>query len=289
VKAGHWLPGVFAAGLALIACWASVPGGDAVAFEAERTRRAFTGSFVARLVSLESGSGTSVIAHLDDCYLPVWRQLRADGVLTSVSVFELSYYDSSIVSTSICEYLVLAEIGQDISPADLLDAEKSSACQGSQNTPGFSVLRSAHMLCTPNSCYGMPEPGHRDGGAQLDYLVEFIAVDDAPDLLAKYRELVSEYFGPANGVLVENGMLHCFIALENTEVLLSSHEAVPWNQIHISDDWDAGGDVDWDSVYVEVFQSALSCDLDSVWAELPPTDDSRHDTRGRLIPHLCVR
>jgi hypothetical protein len=266
-----------------------VPSGDAVTFEEERTPQAFTGSFVARLISLESGTSTSFIAHLSDCYLPVWRQLHTDNVLSSVSVFELSYYDSTIARTSVCDYLVLAELGPDIMPGDLLDAEEAASYPGCQDVPRYTVLRSTYMSCTPNSCYGMPEPGYQDGGTQLDYLVEFIVVEPTPDFLKKYSELMSEYIGPANGVLVESGMLHCFVALETKEVLLNSLGAVPWNQIHISDDWGAGEGVDWDSVYVEVFRSELSCDLDSVWAELPPTDNSRHDSRGRLIPHLYVR
>jgi hypothetical protein len=266
-----------------------MPRGDAVAFEEERAPQACTASFVARLISVESGPSASLITYLSDCYLPVWKQLRADNVLSSVTVFELSYYDSTVAQTSVCDYLILAELGSDTTPAGLSDAEASTACPGPQDAPRFTVVRSAYMSCTPNSCYGMPEPSHQDGGNQLEYLVEFIGVEDTPNLLAKYRHLMSEYFGPANGVLVESGMLHCFVALENTQVLEDSPGAMPWNQIHISDDWDAGGGVDWDSVYVEVFRSALSCDLDSVWAELPPTDDSRHDSRGRLIPELCVR
>ena len=84
-------------------------------------------------------------------------------------------------------------------------------------------------------------------------------------------------------------MLHCFVALEYVDILLSAPGAVPWNQIHISDDWDYSGEVSWDSVYVDLFRNEFSCDLDSLWAELPPTDKTRADYHGRLIKKLIIR
>jgi hypothetical protein len=262
---------------------------QADASEAKASTQTAKGRFVARLISLESGTDSAFVAYLSDCYLPVWEQLRTDGIVSSVSVFELGYYDSTAASTSIQDYLVLAELGPLAKPADLTDAEQASACPGCQDTPDYSVLRSAYMSCTPNSCYGMPEPTYQDAATELLYLVEMIGVEETLDYLAKYRELMSKYFGPANGAVVESGMLHCFVALENTEVLFTRKGAVPWNQIHISDDWDAGGEVDWDSVYVDLFRTKFSCDLDSVWAELPPTDGSSADCYGRLVAQLCVR
>ena len=247
------------------------------------------GSFVSRLISVGPGMEARFISHFHDCYLPVWNGLRNEGVVTNVSVFELSHYDSTIANTSAQDYLVLAELGPGAKPDDLLDAEITLACPGRRNIPDFSVLRSAYMSCTPNSCYGMPEPTYPDLATGVDFLVQLIGVADIASALAKYREIVSKYAGPANGILVERGMLHCFVALENIEILSDTPGTVPWNQIHISDDWDVGGDIDWDAVYEELFRNEFSCDQDSVWAELPPTDKTRADYHGRIIPRLCVR
>jgi hypothetical protein len=289
LKAGLLVCLIFTSLLALVAYVTSVASDQAEALEAEASCQTFNGRVIARLISLESGANTDFVAFLSDCYLPVWQNLRTDMVVSSVSVFELSYYHSSTADTSVQDYLVLAELGPLAKPADLTDAEQTLACPGRQDALGFSVLRSVYMSCTPNSCYGMPQPTYQDAGTELHYLVELIGVEDTPNSLAKYRKLMSKYFGPANGALVESGMLHCFVALENTEVLFTRQGAVQWNQIHISDDWNAGGEVDWDSVYVDLFRNKFSCDLDSVWAELPPTDGLSADCRGRLIPQLCVR
>jgi hypothetical protein len=203
-------------------------------------------------------------------------------------VFELSYFDPTKTST-VCDYLILAGLEAGAEPADLLEAENTSTSPTLQGVPRFSVLRSASMSCTPNSCYGFPDPTFQVDGSPLVYLVEFIGVEESPEQLAKYRELMSKYFGPANGILVERGTLHCFVALQNNEILFSDQSTVPWNQLHISDDWGAGGEDEWVSVYEELFRTEFSCDLDSVWADLPSTDDSRADCHGRLIPQLCIK
>lgn len=247
------------------------------------------GGFFARLISLESTPDSCFVTYLSDCNLSVWRKLYSDKVLSGVSVFELTHYDSITISPDTHDYLLLIELGPGSKPSDILDAEAVSGCGDHQDAPPFSIVRSAYLSYTPNSYYGFPEPVSKVLGAPLNYLVEFIGVEDTPAHLAKYHELMSKYFGPANGLLVESGMLHCFVALENIEVLSSSSGAIPWNQIHISDDWDSGGDVNWDSVYVDLFRSEFSCDLDSVLAQLPPTNETRADYHGRLIPNLCVR
>jgi hypothetical protein len=135
----------------------------------------------------------------------------------------------------------------------------------------------------------MPEPSYVDAESGIIFLVELIGVEETPHSLAKYREIMSQYVGPANGILVEKGVMHCFVALENVDLISSTPNAIPWNQVHISDDWDEGGDIDWDSVYDDLFRSEFSCDQDSIWAKLPPIDKASADYHGRLIPKLCVR
>lgn len=279
---------LFVSSLALVACVLGSFSEQTNASETFVSPEEQGSRFIARLISLEPGMAAAFIAHLSDCYLPAWTQLLNDRIITTVSVFELSHYDTTMTKPS-QDYLVLAELSPQAIPDDLLEAEKVSCRSDRRDIPAFSVLRSALMSCTLNSCYGTPEPVYQDAPSGIDFLVEFIGVEDTPNALKKYQEIVSRYAGPANGILVDRGMLHCFIALENVDILFNASGAVPWNQIHISDDWDTGGDIDWDSVYEELFRTEFSCDQDSVWAELPSTDETRTDYHGRLIPTLCVR
>jgi hypothetical protein len=145
------------------------------------------------------------------------------------------------------------------------------------------------MSCTQNSCYAIPKPSYQDAPSGIDFLIEFIDVKNSPKCLTKYRDLMSDYFGPANGMLVERGLLHCFIALETAEVLFQADGVPGWNQLHISDHWDEGDVDDWDTVYQELFRKKFSCELDSVWNQVPPIRDRYMDYRGRLITNLCIR
>ena len=97
------------------------------------------------------------------------------------------------------------------------------------------------------------------------------------------------YFGPANGALVKEGILHCFIALETTGVLHETTEAPGWNQLHVSDDWNVAKDVDWDTIYSDLFRREFSRELDSVLAEFPPFGEHCTEYIGKLVPDLCVR
>ncbi len=103
------------------------------------------------------------------------------------------------------------------------------------------------------------------------------------------HDLMSTYFGPANGLLVEREMLHCFIALEVTEAVFEGPGVLAWNQVHVSDHWDEGGDIDWDALYGDLFRHEFSRELDEVWAEIPPIREISTEYRGRLVPDLCVR
>jgi hypothetical protein len=135
----------------------------------------------------------------------------------------------------------------------------------------------------------VPQPTYEDAVDGIDYLIEFISVEDSASSLRQYRDLMSDYFGPANGILVERGLLHSFIALETTEVL-SQAAAVPfWNQLHVSDGWDEDDGLDWDAIYEDLFRREFACDLDSLWSLLPPIRERPTNYSGRIIPDLCVR
>lgn len=253
---------------------------------------AFERDFVSRIYSVPRGTDEAFLAHLQACYLPVWRELRDGGILSSVDVFELHMTEASVPETPPWRYLMLAGLGNEAIPEDLLSAENAASCAQQADDSLFSVLRIETLTCTPSSCYAMPEPTYPDAPEGIDFLIEMIAVEDSPELLAKYRDLMSTYFGPANGWLVEDGMMHTFIALETTEVLYEADGLQGGNQLHISDDWSTQSDLDWDAweaVYEELLRREFSVELDEVWAELPPRRDRPTEYLGRLVKSLCVR
>jgi len=249
----------------------------------------FQGNFFVRLYSVQPGNENEFVTILYDCYVPVWNKLLEESIISSVNVFELQLRASTTPETPAWRFLMLFQLDSMAKPGDLPDTEIASNCQHQAGKSSFTVLRVERMTCTPNSCYQIPEPSYRDAPTGIEYLIEFIGVEDSTQHLKKYRDLMSDYFGPANGILVEEGMLHAFIALETTEVLFQAAGVPAWNQLHISDDWNVFDDIDWDAVYSDLFRRKFSKDLDEVWAELPPTRERPISYLGQLIPDLCVR
>jgi hypothetical protein len=247
------------------------------------------GGFIVRVFSMEPDHDGVFVEHLRECALPVWNELKAAGVVSKVSIFELSEIETTFPVSPPWRYLLVVGLGTEASATDFVAAEQASRCPKGSAVASYTVVREEHMVCTPNSCFGLPESAYPDAPTGIDYLIELISVKNTPASLAKYHDLMSSYIGPANGLLVERGMLHCFVALETIAAEIGKHEVVPWNQVHVSDHWDEGGDVDWEAVYEDLFRDEFSRELDEVWAEIPPIREVSSEYRGRLVTDLCVR
>jgi hypothetical protein len=251
---------------------------------------AHQGGFLAQVFATEPEQEQEFVENLVECALPVWNELRDAGVLASVDLFALSEEEGRTFAVSPpWRYLMIAQLEPDASVVDFSSAERAATCLGVSDVASHVVVREEHLACTRNSCFGAPQLTYPDAPTGIDYLIEFIAVENTSTSLTKYHDLMADFIGPANGILVERGMLHCFVALETTANEIGEHEVVPWNQLHISDHWDEGGDLDWDAVYEDLFREEFSRELDDVWSELPPTRDSSTEYRGRLVLDLCVR
>ena len=244
--------------------------------------------FVARLIATTPELDRKFKARLDESFMPLWQKLKEDKIISSVSLFKVNHEKYSKLYSNDWLYLLLIGLDEQAAAEQLLDVEKKAKCFRSTDSEVFQVLRTESMKCTQNSCYGFPNLSYKDAPDGISYLIEFIGTVDSPDSLMKYRQLMSEYFGPANGMLRSKGVLHCFNALETKTILYEAPGVVHWNQIHISDHWDESPSTNWDSVYVELFREELSTDLDSVWSELPTMVDGAN-CRGHLVPNVYLR
>jgi hypothetical protein len=254
---------------------------ESSASEAER-------QFIARLISTTPELDAEFIAQLEESFMPVWQELKTDSIISSVSLFKVDHEEFAKLYSNDWLYLLLIELEEQATAEQLLAAEITANCYSRADSNVFQILRTELMKCTENSCYGYPCISYEDAPSGIDYLIEFIGTVDEPDSLVKYRELMSKFFGPVNGMLWSEGLLHCFNALETKEVLYEAPGVENWNQIHISDYWDESPSLNWDSVYVQLFWEEFSADLDSVWNELPPTTDGGN-YRGHLIPKVYIR
>jgi hypothetical protein len=245
--------------------------------------------FVSRVISVQPGTEFAFLNHLRDHYLPLWRELKKRRMVSEINVFEMTVEDSSLVEEPPWSFLILVQLAENINPQELLSAEESLRADLPAQSPSHTIVRTEALSCTPNSFYPDPIPKHRGRIQEVDFLVEFIAVNESAEDLKRYRDLMRTYFGPGNGKLVKDGTLYSFVALETIRVLHQVEGLGSWNQIHISGDFPGYQTLDWDSLYTDVFRETLSADLDSVWALLPPTRDWPPYYRGRLIQDLQVK
>ncbi len=245
------------------------------------------GMSVAQVVRLAPAGKEPYLAGLHAYHLPLWRALHEDGVLDEMRVFELTRNETSAPGIEPWHYLILARLVRGVDPRQFLAAEETARSRTPVESRCATALRTEALVSTPGSFYPVPAPQHRGRAGDVVFYVEFIGVDRTPASLAKYRDLMQRYFGPANGRLVKEGLLFDFAALETVEVLEQAGEMHPWNQLHISGDLPEHRELDWKTVYEDLFRRLFVGDLDRVYSELPERPDFS-DYSGRLILDLRV-
>ena len=244
--------------------------------------------FISRVISVQPGAEQAFLNHLRDRWLPLWRELKDRRILSETDVFEITVEDSSLIENPPWNYLILTQLIQGADCQQLLSAEEPLRADLLRVNPSCTIIRKEALSSTPNSYYPVPIAKHRGRIEEVDFLIEFIAVNESTEDLKLYQDLMRAYFGPVNGKLVKDGILHSFVALETIEVFHEIEGLGSWNQIHISGDFPEYKTLDWDSLYTHLFRQSLSVELDSVWALLPKTRDWPPYYSGRLITELRV-
>lgn len=239
--------------------------------------------FFSELIHVPPNQDTVFLSYLRVCRAPEWEALLEEGLIRDVSLFELEQAEGFLKEAQTWDFLLLFEAVPGTESERVFGpADAHGACSGFTN-PTHTVLRTEALATTPDSYFPEPHPMHKGRTTEIPYLIEFIGVEDTPEALATYRRLMESYFGPENGVLVEQGKLYNLIALETTEVFFQAPEVSPWNQLHVSGDLPEFMELDRDSLYAELHQRLFSIDLDSTWSQMPPILERPGSYNGRLL------
>lgn len=224
--------------------------------------------------------------HLKNNLLPIWNELKDDKILSEMSVFNLKMIDSTDINRHFCNFLILAHLYPDVKPNEFLNAKKLMKYNKTNKNSIYQIQRTEILNCIPNAYFPAQSAESPDN---IDYLIEFIAVKDSINYLKQFHDLMQNYFGPLNGVLVNEGKLYNIYMMETTDVVFQIDNSMTWNQIHLSGDFPEFVDINWDSLYTDLFRRTFSCELDSVWVLLPPRLKSTFDCTGILIKELYIR
>lgn len=98
----------------------------------------------------------------------------------------------------------------------------------------FHVRRVEVLRSTPNSYYPIAAPSIRDREADVEFAIEYIAVQNTPAALDEYREAMRVTLGPRVGERVRAAVDFNFRALETASVEYSETGMPSWNQIHVN-------------------------------------------------------
>lgn len=245
-----------------------------------------TGLFLIHIVSVRHGEEKKFIDHLDSMYLPAWSDLHNRGKIYETSVFQIKTLDSLQTETPSKDFLILIHLSPNTFTEHLPEAEIELKEFQLYDKSYFSVIRSEIMAPTKDSYFPMTASHDYERVEEIDFFVEFIDVNNSPEDLEQYHSLMSSYFGPANGILVEKNLVFSFMAFETKKVISITDDKSSWNQIHISGDYPEYLDLNWDSLYTDLFRKELSLDLDSIWDLLPGIRELPPYYSGHFIKEL---
>jgi hypothetical protein len=180
---------------------------------------------------------------LESKELPIWRQLKKEGFLSTLSVFETSVVRSAESGVPEWNFLVLSHIVPSTTKEAFLVAQDkrfgmsahSSRCA---EAPSAETQRIEMLRSTANAHY--PRETAEENRIALEenlrYSIEYITVHDTPaelNELNHYREIMRTNLGPAMGRRIQERLFFSGIALETVSVLYAQPSMSKWNQIHV--------------------------------------------------------
>lgn len=193
--------------------------------------------YIARIVSIRDSERATFLRCMQRDDLPLRKRLKREGVLSEQSVFETTSTTVNTPETSFWNFLILTRVDSSVRSKDFFRAEEKLYKKGRRTNcfeaPGTETPRVEILRTTPNSFYPRPSSESRSAEFSVRYIVEYIAVQNTPAALDEYRETMRTKLGRAIGLLITEGRLLNFIALETVSVRYSQSGMPEWNQIHI--------------------------------------------------------
>jgi hypothetical protein len=194
-----------------------------------------TGLHVLRMLAVPDDGGEAFQSQVETVFLPAWQQLESEQRLEELKVFEVTEVLDDWADTPTWTHLILARLPPGRSASEWLayERELTAGASGLSSTTA-TLLRTEVYATVPESYYPWPHPSFRDLENELHYLVEYIDVKPERGFEEEYRRLMTEFFGPGNGLLYQEGARHGFLALESRELVFSDSAMPAFDQVHIS-------------------------------------------------------
>jgi len=187
--------------------------------------------FVFRILSVGEAQRDAFVACLAKSDLPFWRDLKKEGLLAKVSVFETTSVTSSEPGVPAWNFVISSEVAGEASADSFLKALGKR--KGCASAPGIELRRVETLKTTPNVHYARATvEGDRIAREKsVEFRIEYLAVD--PAKLDRWNELYSTIAGPAAGLVIQGGATFSTDALLTVRVNYSQPGMPDWNCIHV--------------------------------------------------------
>jgi len=187
------------------------------------------------MLAVPDDGGEAFQSQVETVFLPAWQQLASEQRLEELKVFEVTEVLDDWADTPTWTHLILARLPPGRSASEWLARERElTAGASGRSSTAATLLRTEVYSTVPEGYYPWPHPSFRDLENELRYLVEYIDVKPERGFEEEYRRLMTEFFGPGNGLLYQEGARHGFLALESREVVFSDSAMPAFDQVHIS-------------------------------------------------------
>ncbi len=166
-----------------------------------------------------------------------WKRSQQAGDLADVSVYETTRVSIPEAGSPDWNFLILTHLPMRLSLQSHASARKVMSLSATRcaKIDGVETRRVEMLRPTPKSSYPRTSPADDRAAVerQVEFVIEYIAVNDTETALAAYRESMGRNMGPAMGIMIPNGTFFSFLALETVAVEFTQPSMMRWNQIHI--------------------------------------------------------
>lgn len=184
---------------------------------------------VATCVDVPAEGRQTYLDGLAEHGVPLWRALKADGLLAARDLFEQASVVKERDGAPAWRYLHLDVMAQGAEPGEYLRRQGDGLKAAGAGFGDAEVLRVEIAERTPLGYH--PAPGTAFGHQAPVFMVEYIDVHEP--FLNEYRLTMMLNAGPAFAAMVEAGDVHSFRALETKAVVFARDGLPGWNQIHL--------------------------------------------------------
>ena len=184
--------------------------------------------YMARVVSVSAQARDAYVGCLRRTELPRLLALKEQGLLLEHSAFETTSVQSTAPEVPAWNFFFLDRV-----PLKTTRSQALREIVGPCDAAGVEVRRIETLRATPDSYPPKAGPQSEHLAPSVQFVVEYINVQETPTAKREYREAMRTSVGPAIGQLVHDGIFYSLGSFATASVEYTQPGMPHWNEIHV--------------------------------------------------------